>query len=150
MTNDGHMNGAGHEDPPPKDPDEYCNARKTDGSGYCQQPAGWGTDHDVGRCKFHGGSTPGQERGLIKELEEAGEDATTALRLRIKHLRQDVEDPDAEVDWQELDRLARTILDRAPNAPNKTETQEVTGEDGGPVEVNFSEEVVKTPWSDEE
>ena len=148
MTDAEDMNGGGHEDLPPKEPGEHCNARKTDGSGYCQQPAGWGTDHDVGRCKFHGGSTPDQERGIINELEDAAEDATTALRLRIKHLRQDVEDPDAEVDWQELDRLARTILDRAPDAPNKTETQEVTGEGGGPVEIELNETVVETDYDE--
>ena len=123
---------------PPKEAGEYCNARKTDGSGYCKHEAGWGTDHPgIGRCKFHGGSTPDQEKNIIEELEDAAGDATTALRLRIKHLRRDVEDEDAEVDWQELDRLARTILDRAPSAPNKTETQEVTGEDGDAVEVNI-------------
>lgn len=32
--------------------------RKTDGSGYCTRPPGWGTQHvGVGRCKRHGGST---------------------------------------------------------------------------------------------
>lgn len=148
MSDGKGMNNAGHEDLPPKEPDEHCNARKTDGSGYCQQPAGWGADHDVGRCKFHGGSTPDQERGLIKQLEDAGKDATAALRLRIKHLRQDVEDPDAEVDWQELDRVARTILDRAPNAPNKTETHEHTGEGGGPVELQLNETVVETGYDE--
>jgi hypothetical protein len=149
MTDDEHMSGGGHEDPPIKEPDEYCNAHKADGSGYCQHTAGWGTDHTGhGRCKFHGGSTEAQEKGLIAELEDAADDATVALRLRIKHLRQDVEDPDAEVDWQELDRLARTILDRAPNAPNKTETQEVTGEGGGPVEIELNETVVETDYDE--
>ena len=32
----------------------------------------------------------------------------------------------------------------------KTEQREVTGEDGGPVEVTFSEEIVETPWSEDE
>lgn len=148
MTDDDGMKPGGHEELPPKEPGEKCNARKTDGSGYCGQPAGWGTDHGSGRCKFHGGNTRTQEKGLIAELEDAADDATAALRLRIKHLRQDVEDPDAEVDWQELDRLARTILDRAPNAPNKTETQEVTGEGGGPVEIELNETVVETGYDE--
>ena len=107
---------------PMKDAAEYCNARKTDGDGYCKHEAGWGTDHPgEGRCKFHGGSTPHQEKSIIADLEDAAEDASLALRLRIKHVLSDIESEDAEVDWQELDRLARTILDRAPNAPNKSE-----------------------------
>lgn len=36
-----------------------CGAKLKNGSGYCTQPAGWGTDHvGEGRCKLHGGSTP--------------------------------------------------------------------------------------------
>lgn len=43
---------------PSKEPDEHCNARTRSG-GYCKNRAGYGTDHvGVGRCKFHGGSTP--------------------------------------------------------------------------------------------
>lgn len=33
-----------------------CGARKRNGEGVCQLPAGWGTDHPgTGRCKLHGG-----------------------------------------------------------------------------------------------
>lgn len=28
----------------------------------CRKPAGWGTPHDVGRCKLHGGATPNGQR----------------------------------------------------------------------------------------
>lgn len=36
-----------------------CGAKKRQGDGACQRPAGWGTDHvGDGRCKLHGGSTP--------------------------------------------------------------------------------------------
>lgn len=44
---------------PKRDPDEYCNARRTrDGTfiGYCKRTSGWGTDRDNGRCSSHGGS----------------------------------------------------------------------------------------------
>lgn len=38
--------------------DDYCGATKRDGSGEtCELPAGWGTDHDDGPCKYHGGAT---------------------------------------------------------------------------------------------
>lgn len=45
-----------------------CGAKKRQGSGTCARPAGWGTDHaGAGRCKLHGGSTPGQ---VVKAREE--------------------------------------------------------------------------------
>jgi hypothetical protein len=35
-----------------------CGARKRQGEGTCQRPAGWGTEHaGYGLCKLHGGST---------------------------------------------------------------------------------------------
>lgn len=40
---------------------QYCGAKKKQGDdgGTCHRPAGWGTPHPgVGRCKFHGGSSP--------------------------------------------------------------------------------------------
>ena len=137
-------------DHPPKDPDEYCNARKTDGSGYCQQPAGMGTDHlGYGRCKFHGGDSPSGDKAVLDELEDAATDAATALRLRLKQAREKAEaDEFDDIDWGEIDRHARTVFDRTDNGP--TETKEVTGEAGGPVEVNFTEEVVETPWDHED
>ena len=127
-----------------------CNARKSDGSGYCQHSAGWGTDHTGhGRCKFHGGSTEAQEKGLIAELEDAAEDAAVALRLKLKHARQKAEAGDYDdVDWGELDRLARTTFDRTGHG--KTETQEVTGDGGGPVEVELNETVVETGYDTDE
>ena len=113
-----------------KEPDEKCNAVKTDGSGHCQQPAGFGTDHvGHGRCKYHGGSTPNQEKNIIGELEDAAEDAAIAYKLRLKHVRQMVEAGEHQaVDWQELDRLARTAFDRTGHG--KTETREHATEDG--------------------
>ena len=47
------------DDVPEREPDEYCNARRTrDGTfiGYCQRTSGWGTERESGRCSSHGGS----------------------------------------------------------------------------------------------
>jgi len=47
------------DDVPTREPDEYCNARRTrDGTftGYCKRTSGWGTERDSGRCSSHGGS----------------------------------------------------------------------------------------------
>ena len=118
-------------DLPKKDPDENCNARKSDGSGYCSHTAGWGTDHTGhGRCKYHGGSTPNQEKSLIDDLEDAAADAAVAYRLKLKHVRQQVEAGEHDdIDWQELDRLARTAFDRTGVGPS--ETRELKDESDG-------------------
>lgn len=44
----------------PSPPPAKCGARTRHGSGTCAHTAGWGTDHPgYGRCKMHGGSSPG-------------------------------------------------------------------------------------------
>jgi len=107
----------------PREADEYCNARKADGSGYCKHEAGWGTDHTGhGRCRYHGGSTPNQEKGIIDDLKGAAEHAATALELQLKHLRRDLENGE-DIDPGDLDRLATTVLDRTGHG--KTETKEL-------------------------
>lgn len=43
---------------------DICGATKRDGSGdECELPAGWGTDDDSGRCKYHGGASSGAPEG---------------------------------------------------------------------------------------
>lgn len=43
---------------------DVCGAKKRDGSGdTCQLPSGWGTDKDGGKCKYHGGASPGAPEG---------------------------------------------------------------------------------------
>jgi hypothetical protein len=125
---------------------DNCNAHKTDGSGYCGQPAGWGTDHaGYGRCKLHGGNTPAQEKNLLDELSSGAEDAAVVLRLRLKHIREKVEAGDGDaVNWSEVDRLARTVFDRTGHG--KTETRELTGE--GDDEISVSSEVVTVTSDD--
>lgn len=44
-----------------------CGAKRTDGSGSCGLPAGFGTGHPgVGPCKHHFGATPAQEGQFAK------------------------------------------------------------------------------------
>jgi hypothetical protein len=116
------------DDRPVKDPDEYCNARKTGGSGYCQHEAGWGTDHPgVGRCKFHGGNTPDQERKIIDELSDASEHAAVAVALQLKRMREQLERGE-EIDPRDLDRLARSAWDYDPEGPTEQTEVSVTHE----------------------
>lgn len=58
---------------PTLEPDEYCNARKRSGKGYCKKPAGEGTDHlGSGRCKLHGGSMPNHRKAAQTEMAKQG------------------------------------------------------------------------------
>ncbi len=43
-------------------PGVHCNARLHRGVGYCEEPAGAGTNHPgIGRCRMHGGLSPQHE-----------------------------------------------------------------------------------------
>jgi hypothetical protein len=49
----------------------YCGGPKRQGEGTCTRPAGWATPHaGVGRCKFHGGSTPSHVAAGQRALAE--------------------------------------------------------------------------------
>jgi len=123
-----------------RDPGDNCNARKTDGSGYCQQPSGWGTDHlGHGRCKYHGGDSPNGEKAVLNDLEDAAEHAAVAYKLKLKEIRRKAENGMLEeVDWQELDRLGRSAFDRTGNGPS--EERELTGSgENGEIVVDFED-----------
>jgi len=123
-----------------KEPDDECNARKTDGSGYCGQTAGWGTDHvGHGRCKYHGGDSPNGDKSVINDLEDAAEHAAVAYKLKLKEVRRKAENGEIEdIDWQELDRLGRSAFDRTGHGPS--ETRELTGEgEQGEILIDFED-----------
>lgn len=47
---------------------KQCGAKKTNATGQCKLPAGYGTSHlGFGRCKFHFGSTPSSIVAAAKE-----------------------------------------------------------------------------------
>lgn len=70
-----------------------CGARKRQGEGQCQRPAGWGTDHvGIGACKLHGGCLPNHAIAAAKKeaaahtaIDGIPVDPATAL-LRCVHL----------------------------------------------------------------
>lgn len=123
----------------PKEPGDKCNARKTDGSGYCEHTAGWGTDHTGhGRCKFHGGSTPDQEKHIMNELEDSVEHGAVAIRLFLKHAQQQLERGElSEVDAKELDRLFRTAADRSGWGPSSK--REIDAAIDGDLTIDFDD-----------
>jgi hypothetical protein len=80
-------------------------------------------------------------------------DSTTAkLQQRLNDIfdrLDDAEDNDQYVKLlREARQLTTNILDRTGHGP--TETREVTGDDGGPIEITFQEEVVETDWDEPE
>lgn len=51
-------------------PDANCNARLYRGTGYCDLPAGRGTDHPGhGRCRLHGGMAGSNQDGVDGPLD---------------------------------------------------------------------------------
>lgn len=81
-----------------------CNARKRNGGGRCQQPAGFGTDHSgYGHCKWHTGNTPSgidfAERQMIEHRIQA--DTYGARRDVGPHeaLLEEVQRTAGHVDW---------------------------------------------------
>jgi hypothetical protein len=48
---------------------QYCGAKKRQGEGHCERPAGWGTSHPgTGKCKLHGGGTPNHKTAAKTEI----------------------------------------------------------------------------------
>lgn len=108
MSNEDDLIGKPIDDVPERDPDSYCNARRTEkrGSesvfvGYCSRTSGWGTDTDHGRCKTHGGNggaPSGEDNGAYKHglySEDLNED--------------DIERLEALDDVEDLDKLEHLV-----------------------------------------
>jgi hypothetical protein len=68
----------------------YCGAKTRSGT-PCQLPAGWGTDHPgEGRCKLHGGCSPGPPKGNKNALKHGVYE--TVIRDRLSPEEQAVFD----------------------------------------------------------
>jgi hypothetical protein len=79
----------------------FCGGKKHQGDGTCRRPAGWGTDHaGEGRCKLHGGCSPGIAKAARERLIERG--------ARMELARLDV--APVEDALTELSKLAGQIL----------------------------------------
>ena len=60
--------------------DRYCGARTRSG-GFCRRPAGWGTGHNHGRCKLHGGGSTTHGATSVRTTD-------VATQLLADHLAQ--------------------------------------------------------------
>jgi len=129
---------------PMEDPDR-CTATASSTGERCKQPAIPGGNV----CRFHGGSAPQVQKKAEERLEEMADAATKQMQNRLSDVFDRLDTAETHDEYVKLLREARqlttSILDRAGKGP--TEKREVTGDGGGPVQVNFYEEVVETPWS---
>lgn len=149
---------------------DTCGHPTADG-GECQNPA---TDGDSCWLAEHGGDAApsgrpstledhwddimvGAKQGMTLEgcARLAGVDESTLHRWidKDEEFRKSLKRARAQGELQHLqsvnDSGSRFILERSFGYVKK-EKREITGEDGGPVEVNFSEEVVESPWGEDE
>lgn len=128
MADDNHMADA-----------DRCTATASSTGERCKQPAIPGGSV----CRFHGGAAEQVQKKAQERLDEMADSVTADLQQRLDDVfgRLDEADDDEYVKLlRETRQLATAILDRTDHGP--TETREVTGEDGGPMDVTIVREVV--------
>src|SRR3990172_6349181 len=98
-----------------REPDVLCNSRtkQASSSPYCSRPAGWGTSHPgVGRCKYHGGSSPKYMlTPLMQEWAnpETVSSAPRAIRDRADKFLEDPVTTDLSREIANLRAMAETV-----------------------------------------
>jgi hypothetical protein len=128
--------------------ENQCTATAKSTGERCQRPAIKGSNV----CYQHGGAAEQVQKKAQERLDEMADSTTAKLQERLDDVfgrLDDAEDHDQFVKLlREVRQLTTNILDRTDHGP--TETREVTGDGGGPVEVTFNEEIVETPWDADE
>lgn len=103
-------------------------------------------------CRVHGGSASQVKKKAQERLDEMADSTTADIQRDIEDLQEEYDA--AETAEEKLDIIAelrkhwKLILDRTGHGP--TEKRELGGDGGGPLQINFSEEVVETGWGDEQ
>lgn len=96
-------------------------------------------------CRFHGGSAEQVEQKAQERLDRMADAATKRMQDRLGDIFDRLEHPELTTDeyvklMREARQLTTAILDRTGHGPS--ETTEVTGESGGPLDVVINREVV--------
>jgi hypothetical protein len=116
------------------DTPDRCTATAKSTGERCKQPALAGADV----CRFHGGGASQVQEKAQERLDRMADRTTAEMQDVIEDLVDlyNRSDPEAKVDIaRELRHNWKAILDRTGHGP--TETREVTGEDGGPLNVTI-------------
>jgi len=123
-----------------------CTATASSTGERCKQPAIPGSNV----CRFHGGSAPQVQEKAQERLDRMADEVTADVQDTLQDLidlYETASPEDKPAIHREIRQAWTAILDRAGHGPS--ETREVTGEGGGPVEIEFNETVVETAWNDE-
>lgn len=125
---------------------QQCEATAKSTGERCQNYAIKGSNV----CRVHGGGAEQVKAKAQERLDRMADEVTADVAEIVDDLKDlyDQADPDDKLAIQQaIQSHWRIILDRTGHGP--TERREVTGSDGGPLEININEEVVETPYSDE-
>lgn len=123
-----------------------CTATAKSTGERCQRPAIKGGTV----CYQHGGAAPQVANKAQERLDRMADEVTADVAEIVTDLKDLYDDADADdklAIQQAIQSHWRIILDRTGHGP--TERREVTGGDGGPLELTINEEIVETPYSDE-
>lgn len=94
-------------------------------------------------CWQHGGAAPQVQKKAQERLDRMADDVTADMQAIVGDLVDEYDRADPEEKTaihRELHKTWKAILDRTGHGP--TEKREVSGEDGGPVDISLVREVV--------
>ena len=121
--------------------DNQCTATAKSTGERCQRYAIKGSNV----CQVHGGSAPQVKKKAQERLDEMADKTTADMQRVLDDLTDIYEHADAD-EKVEIAREIRQswvkILDRTGHGP--TEKREVTGSEGGAIEINVQDTVVTT------
>jgi len=122
------------------DEDRQCTATANSTGERCKRAAIKGSNV----CYVHGGAASQVKEKAQERLDRMADTTTGNIQENIEDLQKQYEradDPEVKVKLLgEIRKLWKIILDRTGHGP--TEKRELTGEDGGSIEVNISNERV--------
>lgn len=118
------------------DHDNQCTATAKSTGERCQRAAIKGGEV----CHVHGGAAEQVKEKAQERLNRMADEVTADFEEKLDDLMDEYDEATESEQkvklFREMRQTLTSILDRAGHGP--TETREVTGEDGGPIEVSSS------------
>lgn len=96
-------------------------------------------------CPVHGGAAEQVQKKAAERLDEMADSVAAEMQERLTEIFERMDDPELSDEeyvalHREARQLATNLWDRTGNGPS--ETTELTGEEGGPLELNITRTVV--------